>query len=65
MAAHDPKAIHREPVDSVLGIQPFQARQIAYSLGLTGDAYKKCIDFTQKLMRAYIETDARCGDQPC
>jgi succinyl-CoA synthetase beta subunit len=58
VAAHDPSAIHREPVDSVLGIQPFQARQIAYALGLTGDAYKKCIDFTQKLMRAYIETDA-------
>jgi succinyl-CoA synthetase beta subunit len=58
VAAHDPTAIHREPVDSVLGVQPFQARQVAYALGLTGDAYKKCVDFTQKLMRAYIETDA-------
>jgi succinyl-CoA synthetase beta subunit len=58
VAAHDPAAIHREPVDSVLGVQPFQARQVAYALGLTGDAYKKCVDFTQKLMRAYIDTDA-------
>ncbi|HYC92721.1 MAG TPA: ADP-forming succinate--CoA ligase subunit beta [Thermoanaerobaculia bacterium] len=58
VAAHDPSAIHREPVDSVLGVQPFQARQVAYALGLTGDAYRKCVDFTQKLMRAYIETDA-------
>jgi succinyl-CoA synthetase beta subunit len=62
VAAHDPKAIHREPVDSVLGIQPFQARQVAYSLGLTGDAYKKCVDFTQKLMRAYMDTDASLAE---
>ena len=62
VAAHDPTAIHREPVDSVLGVQPFQARQVAYALGLTGDAYKKCIDFTQKLMRAYIETDASLAE---
>ena len=58
VAAHDPTAIHREPIDSVLGVQPFQARQIAYALGLTGDAFKKCVDFVQKLMRAYVETDA-------
>jgi succinyl-CoA synthetase beta subunit len=58
VAAHDPNAIHREPVDSVLGIQPFQARQVAYALGLTGQAYKECVDFVQKLFRAYIETDA-------
>jgi succinyl-CoA synthetase beta subunit len=58
VAAHDPKAIHREPVDSVLGVQPFQARQVAYALGLTGQAYKECVDFVQKLFRAYVETDA-------
>ncbi|HEY0158150.1 MAG TPA: ADP-forming succinate--CoA ligase subunit beta [Thermoanaerobaculia bacterium] len=58
VAAHDPNAIHREPVDSVLGVQPFQARQVAYALGLTGQAYKECVDFVQKLFRAYIETDA-------
>jgi succinyl-CoA synthetase beta subunit len=58
VAERDPKAIHREPVDSVLGIQPFQARSIAYALGLEGTAYKKGIDFLEKLMAAYVETDA-------
>jgi succinyl-CoA synthetase beta subunit len=58
VAAHDPNAIHREPVDSILGVQPFQARQVAYALGLTGKAYKQCVDFLQKLMRAYLEMDA-------
>jgi succinyl-CoA synthetase beta subunit len=58
VAERDPKAIHREPVDAILGIQPFQARSIAYALGLEGTAYKKAIDFLQKLMTAYVEMDA-------
>jgi succinyl-CoA synthetase beta subunit len=62
VAAHDPKAIHREAVDSVLGVQPFQARQVAYALGLSGDSFKKCVDFVQKLMRAYLDTDASLAE---
>ncbi|HEX8254830.1 MAG TPA: ADP-forming succinate--CoA ligase subunit beta [Thermoanaerobaculia bacterium] len=62
VAAHDPNAIHREPVDSVLGVQPFQARQVAYALGLEGLAYKQCVDFVQKLFRAYVETDASLAE---
>jgi succinyl-CoA synthetase beta subunit len=62
VAAKDPKAIHRVPIDAVLGAQPFQARAVAYALGLTGDAYKKCVDFVQKLVRAYIETDASLAE---
>jgi succinyl-CoA synthetase beta subunit len=58
VAERDPKAIHREPVDAILGIQPFQARSIAYALGLEGAAYKKAVDFLQKLMTAYVEMDA-------
>ena len=62
VAARDPKAIHREAVDGVLGVLPFQARSIAFALGLSGDAYKKCVDFVQKLMRAYIDTDASLAE---
>jgi succinyl-CoA synthetase beta subunit len=62
VAARDPKAIHREPIDAVLGIQPFQAKNIALALGLTGDSYKKGVDFSQKLMRAYIDTDASLAE---
>ncbi len=58
VAQKDPAAIHREPIDAVLGAIPFQARSIAYALGLTGIAWKQCVDFVQKLMRCYIETDA-------
>ena len=62
VAARDPKAIHREPIDAVLGIQPFQAKNIALALGLAGDSYKKGVDFSQKLMRAYIDTDASLAE---
>ena len=62
VAAKDPRAIHREPIDTVLGVQPFQARQIAYALGLTGEPFKQCVAFVQKLFRAYVETDASLAE---
>jgi succinyl-CoA synthetase beta subunit len=62
VAERDPNAIFREPIDAVLGPQPFQARAIAYALGLEGDAYRKCVDFMQKLVRCYIETDAALAE---
>jgi succinyl-CoA synthetase beta subunit len=62
VAEHDPAAIHREPIDSVLGVQPFQARAIANAFGLTGDAYKKCLGFVDKLMRAYVDMDASLAE---
>ncbi len=62
VAERDPSAIHREPVDGVLGTLPFQARAVANALGLTGDSYKKCVDFVQKLMRCYIEMDCSLAE---
>ena len=58
VAERDPEAIHREPVDGVLGILPFQARRVASALGLEGKAFKQCVGFVEKLTRAYLETDA-------
>jgi succinyl-CoA synthetase beta subunit len=58
VAHRDPSAIHRQPIDAILGVQPFQARAIANALGLEGTAYKKCVEFVQKLMQAYVDTDA-------
>ncbi|HVS32247.1 MAG TPA: ADP-forming succinate--CoA ligase subunit beta [Thermoanaerobaculia bacterium] len=62
VAERDPKAIYRQPVDAAVGLQPFQARAVAYAFGLEGDAYKRCVDFTQKLMRAYIDIDASLAE---
>ncbi len=62
VAERDPGAIYRQPIDTVIGALPFQARSIAYALGLEGDAYKKCVDFVQKMMRCYVETDASLAE---
>jgi succinyl-CoA synthetase beta subunit len=62
VAERDPGAIYRQPIDAVIGALPFQARAIAYALGLQGDAYKKCVDFVQKMMRCYVETDASLAE---
>jgi succinyl-CoA synthetase beta subunit len=62
VAERDPKAIHRETIDAVLGMQPFEARSIAYALGLEGESFKKCVDFVEKLMKAYLETDAALAE---
>ncbi|HUJ12424.1 MAG TPA: ADP-forming succinate--CoA ligase subunit beta, partial [Thermoanaerobaculia bacterium] len=62
VAHRDPKAIHREPIDGVLGIQPFQARAVANALDLAGDSYKKCVSFVTKLMQAYMDMDASLAE---
>jgi succinyl-CoA synthetase beta subunit len=62
VAASDPKAIIREPLDPSLGMFPFQARKLAFALGLSGDAYKKGLQFLPALFRAYVETDASLAE---
>lgn len=62
VAARDPNAIHREPIDPVLSAQPFQARAVARALGLEGESFRQGVDFVQKMMRAYVETDAALAE---
>jgi succinyl-CoA synthetase beta subunit len=62
VAARDPGAIVREPVDPSVGLFPFQARKIAFALGLTGESFKRGIAFLQGLFRAYVETDASLAE---
>ncbi len=62
VAAKDPQAIVREAVDPTVGMFPFQARKIAFALGLSGDAFRKGVSFLQALFRAYVETDASLAE---
>ena len=39
------------------GLQPFQARKIAFNLGLGGEAFKNCIKFVIQLYNAYVGLD--------
>ncbi|HEY3172055.1 MAG TPA: ADP-forming succinate--CoA ligase subunit beta [Thermoanaerobaculia bacterium] len=62
VAARDPSAVLREAVDPVLGMFPFQARRLAFALGLSGDSFRDGVSLMQSLFRAYIETDATLAE---
>ena len=56
--AHDtPEKIHREWVHPSGGLQAFQARKIAFNLGLSGDAFKNMTKFVTNLYNAYVGLD--------
>jgi len=56
--AHDtPEKIFKEWVHPGGGLQGFQARKIAFNLGLTGEAFKNCVKFVTNLYNAYVGLD--------
>ena len=58
--AHDtPDKIFKEWVHPGGGLQGFQARKIAFNLGLSGEALKNCVKFVTNLYNAYVGLD--CG----
>jgi succinyl-CoA synthetase beta subunit len=62
VAAKDAAAIVREPIDPSVGMFPFQARKLAFALGLSGESFKKGTAFLQALFRAYVDTDASLAE---
>lgn len=58
VAEETPDKVFKEYVDPALGFQAFEARKVAYNLGLSGDALKKMTQFVSNLYRAFVETDA-------
>ncbi|SEI82283.1 succinyl-CoA synthetase beta subunit [Cyclobacterium xiamenense] len=58
VAEHSPEKIIKEWVDPSLGIQPYQARKVAFQLGLEGNAFKEMVKFIMALYAAYDATDA-------
>ncbi len=58
VAAHTPHLIFKEQIDPKVGLQAFQARKIAFNLGLSGEAFKEMTKFVSALYRAYEATDS-------
>ena len=58
VAHNTPEKIHKEWIDPALGLQPFQARKIAFNLGLSGAAFKDMVKFVNSLYNAYVGIDA-------
>jgi succinyl-CoA synthetase beta subunit len=57
VAHNTPEKIFKEWVHPGGGLQGFQARKIAFNLGLSGDAFKNCVKFVTNLYNAYVGLD--------
>ena len=58
VAAKDPAAIVRQPVEPHLGLLPFQAREVARRLGLEGGTARQAAKLVTQVVRAYLDCDA-------
>ena len=58
VAEKTPELIFKETVDPTIGIQGFQARRVAFNLGLSGQAFKEMTKFVTRLYNAYEGIDA-------
>ncbi|QKJ30856.1 ADP-forming succinate--CoA ligase subunit beta [Mucilaginibacter mali] len=58
VAHSTPHLIFKEEVDPAVGLQGFQARKIAFNLGVSGDAFKEMVKFVTALYKAYDATDS-------
>jgi succinyl-CoA synthetase beta subunit len=58
VAENHPEKIIKEWIDPTTGLQGFQARKVAFALGLSGDAFKEMVKFIAALYKAYVETDS-------
>jgi succinyl-CoA synthetase beta subunit len=58
VAEKTPHLIFREEINPAVGIQPFQARKIAFNLDLQGKAFKEMVKFVTALYNAYVSSDA-------
>tara|TARA_X000001036_G_scaffold182449_1_gene172494 strand:- start:267 stop:1463 length:1197 start_codon:yes stop_codon:yes gene_type:complete len=58
VAEETPHLIFYEEIDSALGLLPFQARKVAFNLGLKGNSFKSMTKFITNLYKAYVGSDA-------
>src|SRR2546426_1040762 len=66
VAREHPEAILRETIHPAVGLQPYQARKLAFGLGLAPEVAALAVPFVQALYRAFIESDASLAEiNPC
>ena len=62
VAAKRPEAILREYIDPAAGFQGFQARALAFGLGLTGDLNRPATSLIESLAKAFMESDGSIAE---
>lgn len=58
VAEETPHLIFTEDVDPAVGLMPFQARRVAFNLGLSGNGFKEMIRFVTALYKSYVQSDS-------
>ena len=58
VAEETPHLIFTEDVDPAVGFMPFQARRVAFNLGLSGNGFKEMVRFVTSLYKAYVQSDS-------
>jgi len=62
VAAETPDKILKEYVDTAVGLQAFQARKLAFGLGLKNAQLKNAVQFLMALYRAFVQCDASLAE---
>src|SRR5207244_10180966 len=62
VAAKNPELILKEHVEPGLGLQPFQARRLAFGLGLAPELLNDAVRFMVGLSKAFEDTDASLAE---
>ncbi len=62
VAEEHPELILKTTIDPAIGLQAYQARELAFGLGLSGTQFKNTVNFLLKLYNAYSATDASIAE---
>ncbi len=62
VAANTPEKILKEWVDPAVGLMPFQARKLAFGLGIPGELTGKAVKFMTGLYKAFVDTDCSLAE---
>jgi succinyl-CoA synthetase beta subunit len=62
VAEHSPEKIFKEIVDPAVGLQPFQARKLAYAINIPAELVNKAVKFMMSLYQAFVEKDCSIAE---
>ena len=62
VAEHRPEAIKKVDIDPTVGLAPFQARQLAFEIGMSPEIVNKAVKFFMGLYQAFITTDCSIAE---
>ncbi len=62
VAEHSPEKIFKEVIDPAIGLQPFQARKLAYAIKIPTELVNKAVKFMLSLYQAFVEKDCSIAE---